>query len=63
MATIKKTCGDCGEEFRVTTSTTQPVQFCPFCGEEVFEERPTSRVASWQEDEDEDDDDYDEDGF
>ena len=42
------TCGSCDEEFRVISESIDPVQYCPFCGSDIFDE---------EDDEDDDDDD------
>ena len=40
------TCDSCDEEFRVITESLEPVQYCPLCGSEIYEDQ--------DEDEDED---------
>lgn len=48
-------CTYCDVEFTVTTEDDDEVIFCPFCGEELFEE---DEDDEWF-DEDEEDDDWD----
>jgi hypothetical protein len=41
-------CGSCMAEFRVVSDTDEPIQFCPYCGCEVVDNK----------DDDEDEDEY-----
>lgn len=32
------TCAGCNEEFRVVSDSLESVAYCPFCGDEIFDE-------------------------
>ena len=42
------TCVNCDEEFRVITESLEPIQYCPLCGSDIYED------DEFDEDEDED---------
>jgi hypothetical protein len=33
---VSTQCSECGEEFRVTSKSTEPVSYCPFCGDDAL---------------------------
>ena len=48
---FKFTCQECDAEFDVNSDLVEPVEYCPYCGEMIFEEDDEDEY--WDEDEDE----------